>query len=269
MTNHEPRTTRNEKGVILIVALIVIITVSIYLPAYVTWTIWDQRSLIRQQRAEEAKALAQAGLNRAVLDLYMDTGSWLDGDINGNQVVDPADGDGRPDLGNPDRFYPIYWTLGSADWTLGDNNHIVNVEIDYLQNCPGGSCIGFFDKRMRLRSTGRVTGTLGTLASVTLEEYVNYYVVKNITWTPPDRFYASLQQAINEAQGAGRNNDTVGITATALTENITINSNNWTIQGCYDPTFSFRSCSDYYTLIRGNWTVSAGANVNLSGVTID
>ena len=235
----------------------VMIAVSIYLPAYFAWSILDQRNLIRQQRADEAGAIAQAGLNRAILDLSVDTGSWLDGDINGWTVSAPASN-------NPD----IFWTLYTySNWTLpygGFGSY--TVWIDYLQNpktCTGGCT--FFDKRMLVRSTGTVPQ-----ATRTLEQYVDYYTVKNITWTiPSERLYASLAQAINEAIGAGRNNDTIGITATTLIENIAISSNNWTIQGCYAPSFTYRCCSDYHTVIQGNWTVSGTANVNLSGVTID
>ena len=272
MTNHEDRTLpdwkvgmRNEKGVILIVTLIVIIAVSIYLPAYVTWTIWDQRSLIREQKAEEARALAQAGLNRAMLDLYMDAGSWVDGWIN-NWTV------GLPAAGNPDQFWTLY---SSLNWTLWDGSlGSYTVWIDYLQNprsCTSGCT--FFDKRMRLHSTGRVIGTLGTLASVTLEEYINYNVVKNLTQSlaqGQDILYANLQPAINDAISNNWNNNDFAITDTVLIENININTSmGFTIRGCYAPCFTYRSCSNYHTSFHGNWTVTGGATVNLSGVTIE
>lgn len=242
----------SKEGVILIVVLLVMIAVSIYLPAYFTWSILDQRSLIRQQRADEAGAIAQAGLNRAVLDLSLDSNSWLDGKINQTTVH-------IPDPNSPDTFWTLYTY---SNWTLpygGFGSY--TVWIDYLQNpkpCTGG-CL-FFDKRMRVRSTGTVPQ-----ATMTLEQYVYSYVVKNLTW---DRLYASLQQAINEVIGAGRDNDTIGITATTLIENIAISAKNWTIQGCYAPSFTYRSCSDYHTVIQGNWTVIGTANINLSGITI-
>jgi hypothetical protein len=254
--NFKLKTPNSERGVILIVVFMLIVVVSMYLPGYVVWTIWDQRNLIRQQRAEEARALAQAGLDRARLDLFMDKGSWLDGRINTTAVH-------VPDINSPDTFWTLYTFL---NWTLPYGGFgTYTVWIDYLENpstCVSGCT--FFDKRMLVRSTGTVPGAMSTL-----EEYVRYNVVRNLTRIID---YANLQPAINDVITGNWNNDIIGITDTVLVENITISPGgaiNFTIRGCYDPTWTFRSCMDYHTTIQGNWTVSGNATVDLSGVTID
>lgn len=254
MRNSKEPAQKSEKGVILIAVLMVMIAVSIYLPGYVIWAVWDQRNLIRLQRGEEAKAIAQAGLNRAIVNLYIDP-VWLDGEINQTTVH-------LPEPNSPDIFWTLYDKVN-----LGNGNY--TVWIDYLQNpktCSAGC--SFLDKRMLVRSTGTIPSTI-TLpgAFSTLEEYVNYDVVRNLTWTVS---YANLQPAINEAISNGWNNSDFGITDTILTENININTAmNFTIRGCFAPCFSYRSCADYHTTIRGNWTVTGGANINLSGITIE
>ena len=250
----EPRGTGYERGVVLLAALMVMVVLSLYLPAYVTWAIWDQRNLIRQHSAAEAHAVAQAGLNRAVLDLYLDNNSWLDGDISGHTVH-------VPDSGDTDKF----WTLSYTNWTLGNGSY--TIQIRYPYNTATGK---FYDKRMWVRSTGNIANPMtGFTATATLEQFVNYYMVKNIGQDPDnpsdDKLsYTSLQPAINDALA----NDNLAIAATTLNENISINKN-LNIRGCYAPCFTFRSCSGYHTLINGNWTVTGGAIVTLSGITID
>jgi hypothetical protein len=250
--NQKPKTTSHEKGVILVVVLMLIIVVSIYLPAYVTWTIWDQRSLIREQKAEDARAIAQAGLNRAVLDLSLDNGSWLDGEINGHPVH-------AYDSNKPNDFYPLYTgTFYSGALPIGS----YAVEIRYLYNAATSS---FYDKRMWIRSRGTIT--VIAPATETLEQIVDSFVVRNIT---QNLYYANLQPAIDEAINKNWNNNVFAITDTVLIENININTAmNFTIRGCYAPCFEFRSCADYHTVIHGNWTVAGGANVTLSGITIE
>jgi len=234
----------SEEGMVLILVLLVSVVAAIYLSSYAIWTIWDQKNLLRQGNAEQADKIARAGLNRATQDLYMDTDSWLDGNINGNSVT-------PPDGGNPDTFTALYSeTLENGSYT---------VEIDYLQNpktCISGC--SFYDKRMLIRVTATVQG-----AERRLEQIVNAYRVKNIT---QELFYANLQPAINEAD----DNDNIGITAAILNENVSISSaQRFNVKGCYDDKFSRRSCSSYDTLIRGNLTINGNANVNLSGVTIE
>jgi hypothetical protein len=118
---------------------------------------------------------------------------------------------------------------------------------------------------MFVRSTGTVPGAMSTL-----EEYVMYNVVRNLTQIID---YVNLQPAINDVIANNWNNNLIGITDTLLMENITISTAgtaiNFTIRGCYDPTWTFRSCMDYHTAIQGNWTVSGNATVDLSGVTIE
>ncbi len=236
---------KNEKGMILLVVFMVMTVLSIILPAYVTWSIWDQKNLLRQQKVEEAKALARAGLNRAKLDLHMDS-NWLDGEINNTSVT-------VPDPNNPDTLYTLY-----ADQALGGGTY--TVQIDYLQK-PKTCTLGcsFYTNRIFVRSTGTITDPE---TSSTLEEYVNTYPVKNYTL---DKLYALLQLAVDEV----RDSDEIRITAAGLSEDIAITSHTFTITGCYDPDFEYRSCNDYASVIQGTLAITGSADVTLSGVTIE
>ena len=235
-----------NKGVILLVALIVMTVLSLTLPAYVIWSIWDQKNLFLQQKIELANTLAQAGLNRATLDLYLDTDSWLDGEINGNAVH-------LYDNSSPDAF----WTLYADAATFTPENLSYRVEIRYLYDTTNAR---FYDKRMWVRSTGITPN-----ASRTVEELVNSGVVKNLT---QNLIYSSLQTAITEALTNGWNNNDIAIAATTLTENIVIGALRINIRGCYDPVFSYRSCSEFNSVIQGNVLVVTGADVILGGLTI-
>lgn len=227
------------------ISFMMIILVTIYLSSYVIWTIWDQRNLLRRQRLEEADKLARAGLNRAIVDLQLESDSWLDGEINGYIVTPPASG-------NYTDYYPLY----NATQTLPNGNY--TVEIRYLYDT---SQTKFLDKRMWVRSTGITSD-----ASRALEQIVNFSAVKNLgPGAKINTLYANSQPAVNEAS----NSDNLAITAVSLRENVTISSFTGNMSGCYDPTFQRRSCGNYYTLIQGNMNITGSANVTLSGVTIE
>lgn len=244
------KTPNSQRAAVLLVVLMVVTVLSIVVPAYVMWAIWDQKNLVRQQKAEEAKALAQAGLNRAILDLYLDDDSWLDGQISGYNVT-------LPNLGSPNAFYPLY------NMTLPNATGSYNVSIGYIYN---SSASEFYDKRMWARSTGT---TNDTSASLQIEQFVNWYLIKNIglnatNSTDDKSFYTNLRPAV----GAVGANENIAVSAATLNENINITSGTFNLSGCYDPNFGFRSCMNYPSFIQGNVTVSGSADVKLSDLTI-
>lgn len=239
------RLSNNQKGVILMVSLMVMVAVSIMLPAYVTWIIWEQKNLLRQRSADFAHTLAQAGLNRAQLDLYLDADSWLDGDINGRPVS-------LPNAGSPNNFYLLY----EDNTTYAPNSY--RVELRYLFDASHSS---FYDKRMWIRSSGTTPD-----ASRTVEGLIDWSVVKNLT---RNLTYQSLQPAITEVLTQSWDNDNIAIAETSLTENISAGALRINIRGCYDPDFTYHSCSEFHSIIRGNVSVTGTADVILSGLTIE
>ncbi len=223
-------------------SFLLIVVVTIYLASYVIWTIWDQKNLLRRQRLEEADKLARAGLNRAIVDLQLESDSWLDSEINGYTVIGP---DGTV----PDYYYPLY----NITQILPNGNY--TVEIRYLFDHSSGK---FLDKRMWVRSTGFTADAFRAL-----EQMVNFSAVKNLDL---DRLYAISQPAVDEA---GSSNNRIAITAVTLRESVTISNFKGNMSGCYDPTFQRRSCGNYYSLIQGKMNITGSANVTLSGVTIE
>lgn len=231
-----------QKGVVLISVILVVVVGMVYLSSSTFLTLYDQKNLQREKKVQGAEFFAQSGLERAMLDLYLDGDSWLDGEINGNPV-------NLPEGGNPDKYHELY-----KDQPLADGFY--TVEIDYLQTGGGG----FYDKCMLLRSTGRASDNTQKI----LEQMVFLCTVKNLN---QDKKYISLQTAVNEAQ----NNETIAIMQGLLAENVTINpavQKIYKIQGGYDSSFQYRSVSNYPTIIVGDIKVLGQAEVEFSGVTI-
>ncbi len=239
----------SKKGMILISVILVIVVVMIYLSSHTFLAVYDRKNLEKEKQVQSALFFAKAGLERAMLELYLDNDSWLDGEINGNVVT-------VPDVINPDTFVFLY-----NNQSLGDGFY--TVEIDYLQIDPAGGSApwSFYDKRVLLRSTG--TASDGT--QKVLEQIALWYPVKNLTQVI---LYTSLQNAVDEAQ----DNDVIAITMAKLAENIVIApaaSQSYKIKGGYDSLFQVRSISAYPTIIAGTINIGTNADVELSGITIE
>jgi type II secretory pathway pseudopilin PulG len=244
-----------NKGVALIGVLLVIIVVTVFLAAYATRVIYDQKNLVRQQNTEKAEALALAGLARAKQDLFLDSGTWTDGNINGNAVT-------LPDSSHATDPHVLY-----SETPLGEGSYIV--QLQYLTNQKGvtscsGSCY-FYDKLIRVRSTGYVPSAANPNQNRTLEELVSWSSVMNLGRRI---LYYRAQPAVDESTYPTPSNETIGITDTMLGENVTISSDE-NIKGCYDPTFSYRNCMNYHTHIKGSVIISGSADVEMGGMTIE
>ncbi|MCG2712616.1 MAG: hypothetical protein L6416_09900 [Candidatus Omnitrophica bacterium] len=239
----------SNSGMILINVILVIVVVMIYLSSHTFLALYDQKNLQKEKQVQAAVFFAKAGLERAMLNLYLDSDSWLDGQINKDAVT-------APDVNAPDAFYTLYANQAIADG-------FYTVEIDYLQKDPSGGSIpwDFYDKRMFLRSTG--TASDGT--QKILEQLALWYPIKNLTQSI---LYSSLQEAVDEAQDS----DEIAITMTKLEENILISPGVYQcykIRGGYDPSFITRSVADYPTVISGAVTIGTNADVELNGITIE
>lgn len=241
-------TLKSEKGVALMIVLVVSIVATIYVSSYALWTIWDQRTLARQQIVDLAHELAVSGLNRAMVNLQVDS-NWLDGNINGKNVT-------LPNTGTPNAFYNLYnATVAGGNATLASGNY--TVDIRYLFNNATST---FYSNRMWVRSTG-ITPT----ASRTLQQIVNANAVRNQNTTS---LYFLVQPGMTDTTTL--TNHYLAMGDFKLNENVTFSGNkNLTVAGCFDQGFSYRSCMDYYSAINGTFTVSGNANVTLSGITIE
>jgi len=245
---------KDKKGIVMLSVLLVVTMVSVYLTGYVIWTIYDQRHLLIERKIALAKRIARAGLERAKAELYLDS-NWIDGEVNGKNLTDslgnPITG---PDPNDPDEWYFLYKNV-----SLGEGNY--TVMIDYLQkprSCTSGC--SFYKRRLHLRSIGRVENFVKTL-----EEFIWEEPIKNLN---QNTYYEELQTAINEAQ----DNNTLAITDAVLNE-LSINTNstlaqNFSIKGCYDPSFQTRNCQNYLSYIEGNVTISGNVQVEIGGITV-
>jgi type II secretory pathway pseudopilin PulG len=239
----------SKKGMILISVILVIVVVMIYLSSQTFLALYDQKNLQKEKKVQSAIFFAKAGLERAMLELYLDNDSWLDGEINGNVVV-------APDVINPDTFVFLY-----NNQPLGDGSY--TVEIDYLQKDPAGGSApwDFYDKCVLLRSTG--TASDGT--QKILEQIALWYPIKNLT---QGILYSSLQNAVDDAQ----DNDDIAVTMVKLAENIVIAPpayKRYKIKGGYDSLFQVRSVSAYPTIIVGTINIGTNADVELGGITLE
>ncbi|MCQ9208037.1 MAG: pilus assembly PilX N-terminal domain-containing protein [Omnitrophica bacterium] len=103
--------TKNKQGSVLILTYLVVMVLLILGFSFVNRSIVESRIAERQKRGEQAFALAEAGLERALYRLRKDyendlfAPSWTDGEIDGIDYTL----DGGPDTNN---FYPL--SLGSA-----------------------------------------------------------------------------------------------------------------------------------------------------------
>ncbi|MCG2703074.1 MAG: hypothetical protein L6366_01690, partial [Candidatus Omnitrophica bacterium] len=234
---------------ILIGVILVIFVVMVYLSSQTFLVVYDQKNLQKEKKAQSAVFFAKAGLERAMLDLYLDDDSWLDGEINNNAVT-------VADVNNPDNFVSLY-----NNQPLGDGFY--TVEIDYLQKDPSGGSPpwDFYDKRMFLRSTG--TASDGT--QKILEQIALWYPIKNLT---QGILYTSLQNAVDDVQ----DNDDIAVTMVKLAENIVISPaayKRYKIKGGYDSLFQIRLIAEYPTIIAGTVNIGTNADVELSGITIE
>lgn len=146
-----------KKGAVLIACLVIIVIATVYLAGYVIYTNYDQRNMLRHQETEQAAELARAGLNRAIVDLSLDAGSWKDGAIitTGNATCSCCVGNPCPPVtAHPDDFYTLYTeTLYTGNCTVVPYGNYT-AEIRYLWN-PNAS--DFYDKQVWVRSTGRAS----------------------------------------------------------------------------------------------------------------
>jgi hypothetical protein len=264
----------NESGVVLLLVMVVIVVISITLPAYVTWTVWEQKNLIRKQSADYAHLLAQAGLNRALVDLGLDD-NWIDGNINGNDLladfITPCDPSPcTPDDTEPDKLFLLYNDITTFDILATPFiDGIYEVRIRYLYDAGGSP----YSTMIWVRSTGTTTDATGILATSTLEQLVNTAPVKNIgldraNSADDGAFYPNLQSAID---GDDLDlNDTIAITGVTLNEIVNIDSGpHFYIRGCYGYDFLSRDCTNFDSIINGSINVTGSADVDIGGVTIN
>lgn len=148
------RSGRKDKGIALILAIIVVTMVSLLLTSYVAMTVSERKRVEHEMAAGSAEYIARAGLERAFFDLsceYEKDRSWINGGvsntINGVPAVVPAIVVGT-DRSNYQNFYP------NPPIAFADGGY--TVEIAFVNNVDDTA---FLASRLWVRATGTVTAT--------------------------------------------------------------------------------------------------------------
>lgn len=277
---------KNQRGIALILAIIVVTMVSILLTSYVAVVISEKRRTEHETAIASANYIARAGLEQAFFDLSAEYGkdtNWTDddrindiiiNDLNGNGVVDA--GEGMPDITDGDNNQTTY-QLFYNNVPFSDGAY--TAEISFLkQDCPV-SC-AFRLNRLWVRSSGTVTSTGDT---VTLTQVAKVRPVKNVT---QEILYDTLdyndvvpESAVDTAASAAMQNE-IRIAGEILSsEAISINIPNIVVGDDlvitggygYDFTDGSRDPSLNQSIIKGSLVISgdAAATVRMGGVTIE
>ena len=130
----------NEKGSLFVIVYMVVFVLLIAGAAFLVISSNDSRISERQLRTTQALLIAQAGMNRALNDLYVDyvnSTDWTDGDINGTTA--------GPNTG-------AYYDLTYGSTTLNTGSYAVS-----LQNIAGAN------DQMWVRSVGTVGDAIQTI----------------------------------------------------------------------------------------------------------
>lgn len=130
----------NEKGGLFLIVYLVVFVLLLAGAAFLVVSSNDSRVSERQLRTSQAYLIAQAGMNRALNDLYTDyvnTTDWTDGDINGITA--------GPNTG-------AYYNLTYGSTALNTGSYAVS-----LQNVAGAS------DQMWVRSVGTVGDAVQTI----------------------------------------------------------------------------------------------------------
>jgi hypothetical protein len=146
--------TKSNRGIILVVVLGCMLILIVAATSFVIISNSEMRMVQRQNNSTRAFYLAEAGIQRALDDLFGDfqgdpsSPSWTDGDINGIDITQggtialPRDRDSAKPLDDPTQpFYPLPY----ASTSLGDGLYHVS-----LLNVPHRN------DEIYLRSMGRV-----------------------------------------------------------------------------------------------------------------
>lgn len=274
---------KNEKGIALILAIIVVTMVSLLLTSYVAMTISERKRVEHESAAASAEYIARAGLERAFFDLsceYEKDRDWINenringriiNNQNGDDIVDAGEGMPAFNLGAQTEApgersdYQDFYGTDASRIAFADGTYWV--EIAFVNNTTDDA---FLANRLWVRSTGTVTATGGT---VTLTQLARVKRVKNITI---DGGLGRLYDTLDPAETEANTGDELRITGDILDEDVTIGGKNVTIKGGYGYDFSdgSRDTSKNVSTLKDSGaapvvTLSGAGTVIMGGVRIE
>ena len=265
---------RKDKGIALILAIIVVTMVSLLLTSYVAITISERKRVEHELAAGSAEYIARAGLEKAFFDLsceYEKDRSWINGGasnkINGVDAFVPTILSGSQDPTNRSDYQNFYPNPPIA---FADGGY--TVEIAFVNNATDTA---FLPNRLWVRSTGTVYAPDGVtvMDRVTLTQLARVKRVKNITI---DGGLGRLYDTLDPAETEANTGDELRITGDILDEDVTIGGKNVTIKGGYgfDFTDGSRDTSKNVSVLTDSGvapmvTLSGSGTVTMGGVRIE
>jgi hypothetical protein len=287
------RLKNNNKGVVLLITIIIVSLASVLLVSYLATVVSEKRRVEHETSAGIVHYIAQAGLEQTFLDLNLEhdgDGSWVNGGagntINGVSAAVPAcvgNTCGYTDDGQSGSIHSDYQNFYvDVDFPGTDPLGTYTVEIAFVNNTTDTAFLG---SRLWVRSTGTESATGD---SVSLIQIAKVRMVKNETLgilydTLDYQDDPPASSAVDNALGESTPNE-IRIAGTSLDEDVTIvmsdisgdSGADLTIKGGYNYDFeeTTRNPASITSLLRDTTggdtvvTVSGSGTLVIGGVDI-
>ncbi len=286
---------RKDKGIALILAIIVVTMVSLLLTSYVAITISERKRVEHESAAASAEYIARAGLEKAFFDLsceYEKDRDWINDDtINGRIINDDGNGTLEAGEGMPafnlgaqteapnerSNYQRFYINVGFPDAVAPIGNY--TVDIAFVNNAADTA---FLSNRLWVRSTGIATATGDTVTLAQLARVKRVALVETDAGTGDlveiERLYDYVDDpsgsAVDDAATAGANHE-IRISGSTLDQDVAVDKS-VTIKGGYgfDFTDGSRDTSKNVSTLTDSGlapmvTLSGSGTVTMGGVRIE
>lgn len=282
---------KGNKGMALILSIVVVTMVSVLLVSYVATVINEKKRIEHELSAGSAEYIAKAGLERTFLDLSCEHDrdeDWVDGgvdpnpqnEINGIAASVPTIGTGTEDPLNRSDYQDFHTAVNFPDVATPTGNY--TVQIAFVNNAADSA---FRENRLWVRSIGTVTATGD---SVTLEQLATIQAVALVEvdgsgdLVEIERLYGTLDDPsdslVDDAMAIAANHE-IRIAGATLDEDVTIDPGGGTliIKGGYgyDFTDGSRDTSAHISILEDSAgadtvvTISGSGTVEMGGVRIE
>lgn len=292
---------RKDKGIALILAVIVVTMVSALLTGYVVMTISDRKRAEHEMAAGSAEYIARAGLERAFIDLsceYEKDKSWADGTggaANGT-VANPNNKINRVAAAVPSPSSPGTDPDDIGDMRSDYQNFYVDVDFPDVANSAGKYTVkiafarpssgygAFIPSRLWVRSTGTVYNPDGSIKDkVTLTQLARVKPLALVEVVPATKALVEIESfhdtldspfysptAVDDPMAATNDHEIRISGETLATESVTIGQG-VTIKGGYSYNFSdaSRDTGSNRSIITGSVTISGAGTTTMGGVRIE
>ncbi|MDP1853636.1 MAG: hypothetical protein Q8L26_05495 [Candidatus Omnitrophota bacterium] len=295
---NKPR--KNNKGMALIMAIIVVTMVSALLTAYVAMTISERKRAEHEMATGSAEYIARAGLEQAFIDLsceYDKDKSWADGTggaangtvANSNNKINrvaaavPSPSSAGTDPDDPSDIRSDYQDF-YVDVDFPDAaNSVGKYTVKIAFGKTVASANTFVPGRLWVRSTGKVYNSDGSIKDqVTLTQLARIKSLALVKVIPATRAFVEIERLHDTLDSplespsavdnltAATNDHEIRISAETLTwENVTIGQG-VTIKGGYSYNFTdaSRNTGLNRSIITGSVTISGAGTSTMGGVGI-